>query len=107
MKYQEMKFGTVDDVFKAYNAGQCDVLTADVSQLYALRLKLSKPEEHAILAVYGRRNNPMCAGPRRILQKEMVTGPFEKMLKIHVPVDVDGIAAAIGHGILSVILPKA
>lgn len=64
-------------------------------------------EEHAILAVYGRRNNPLCEGPRRILQKEMVTGPFEKMLKIHVPVDADGIAAALGHGILTVILPKA
>ena len=50
MKYQEMKFGTVDDVFKAYDSGQCDVLTADVSQLYALRLKLSKPDEHTILA---------------------------------------------------------
>ena len=50
MKYEEKKFGTVDDVFKAYESGQCDVLTADVSQLYALRLKLAKPDEHVILA---------------------------------------------------------
>ena len=49
MKYEEKKFGTVDDVFKAYAAGQCDVLTADVSQLYALRLKLGKPDDHVIL----------------------------------------------------------
>jgi general L-amino acid transport system substrate-binding protein len=49
MKYEEKKFGTVDDVFKAYESGQCDVLTADVSQLYALRLKLGKPDEHVIL----------------------------------------------------------
>ena len=49
MKYEAKKFGTVDDVFKAYESGQCDVLTSDVSQLYALRLKLGKPGDHVIL----------------------------------------------------------
>src|SRR6201746_1706648 len=49
MKYQEMKFGKLDDVFKAYQSGQCDTFTADVSQLYALRLNLSKPTDHDIL----------------------------------------------------------
>ena len=49
MKYQEMKFGKLDEVFKAYESGQCDVLTADVSQLYALRLNLAKPDDHVIL----------------------------------------------------------
>ena len=50
MKYQEMKFAQADDVVKAYESGQCDVFTADVSQLYAQRLKLSKPDDHVILA---------------------------------------------------------
>ena len=49
MKYQEMKFTKLDDVVKAYDTGQCDVLTADVSQLYALRLNLGKPGDHVIL----------------------------------------------------------
>jgi general L-amino acid transport system substrate-binding protein len=49
MKYQEMKFAKADDVFKAYDTGQCDVLTADVSRLYAMRLKLSRPNDHVIL----------------------------------------------------------
>jgi general L-amino acid transport system substrate-binding protein len=49
IKYQELKFPKQDDVVAAYDSGQCDVLTADVSQLYALRLKLSKPDEHVIL----------------------------------------------------------
>jgi general L-amino acid transport system substrate-binding protein len=49
MKYEEKKFRTVDEVFKAYDSGQCDVLTSDVSQLYALRLKSSSPGEHVIL----------------------------------------------------------
>jgi len=50
MKYQEMKFSKLEDVIKAYDTGQCDVLTADVSQLYALRLNLTKPGDHTILA---------------------------------------------------------
>ena len=49
MKYQEMKFSRLDEVVKAYDSGQCDTLTADVSQLYALRLNLSKPNDHIIL----------------------------------------------------------
>lgn len=49
MKFQEIKSDKLEDVLRNYDSGQCDVLTADVSQLYALRLKLSKPDEHAIL----------------------------------------------------------
>src|SRR5216683_6309671 len=49
MTHEERKFGTVDDVFNGYVSGQCDVLTADISQLYALRLKLSNPGDHDIL----------------------------------------------------------
>ncbi len=49
MKYQEMKFGKLEDVIKAYDSGQCDTFTADVSQLYALRLNLGKPNDHVIL----------------------------------------------------------
>src|SRR5207244_8823159 len=50
MKLETKKFGTVDDLFKAYDSGQCDTLPADVSQLYALRQKVGKPGDHAILA---------------------------------------------------------
>ena len=49
IKYPEMKFPKLDDVIKAYDSGQCDDLTADVSQLYALRLNLAKPGDHVIL----------------------------------------------------------
>jgi general L-amino acid transport system substrate-binding protein len=43
MKYEEIKLPKLDDVVKAYSEGKCDTLTADVSQLYALRLNLAKP----------------------------------------------------------------
>src|SRR5664279_3205707 len=49
IKYQAVKFATVDDVLNAYRSGQCDTLTADVSQLYALRQRLDKPADHTIL----------------------------------------------------------
>ncbi|MDR3468894.1 MAG: amino acid ABC transporter substrate-binding protein [Xanthobacteraceae bacterium] len=47
--YQDVSMPKLDDVLKAYDAGQCDTLTADISQLYALRLKLSAPDDHVIL----------------------------------------------------------
>jgi general L-amino acid transport system substrate-binding protein len=49
MKFEEMKFDKLDDVVKAYESGKCDTLTADISQLYALRLNLTKPGDHMIL----------------------------------------------------------
>jgi len=49
MKYEEMKFDRLDDMVKAYDAGKCDTVTADVSQLHAIRLNLSKPDDHVIL----------------------------------------------------------
>lgn len=50
MKYEVKKYPSLDEMFKAYEGGQCDVMTADVSQLYALRLKLAKSNDHEILA---------------------------------------------------------
>jgi general L-amino acid transport system substrate-binding protein len=49
IKYEEVKFPRLDEVVKAYEAGKCDTFTADVSQLYALRLNLAKPDDHVIL----------------------------------------------------------
>ena len=49
IKYEEVKLPRLDEVVKAYESGQCDTLTADVSQLYALRLKFAKPNDHVIL----------------------------------------------------------
>ena len=49
MKYTEVKFTKLEDVLKAYESGKCDTFTADVSQLYALRLNLIQPSDHVIL----------------------------------------------------------
>jgi general L-amino acid transport system substrate-binding protein len=49
MKYEVIAFGSADETIKAYESGRCDVFTADVSQLFAERLKLSNPSDHSVL----------------------------------------------------------
>jgi len=49
IKYEEMKFPQLEQAVKAYENGKCDTFTADVSQLYALRLNLTQPADQAIL----------------------------------------------------------
>ncbi len=50
MRFEIVKFTTVADMLKDYESGKCEVITADVSQLYALRLDLPKAIDHTILA---------------------------------------------------------
>ena len=49
MSLQEVVSSSTDDSIKNYDAGLCSVLTSDLSQLYALRLRLAKPRDHVIL----------------------------------------------------------
>ncbi|OPF90202.1 Putative amino-acid ABC transporter-binding protein YhdW [Rhodopseudomonas palustris] len=49
MKYEVIAFANADEAVKAYESGRCDVFTSDVSQLYAQRLKLATPADHAVL----------------------------------------------------------
>jgi len=49
MKLEALTFGTFEEALRAYDSGRCKALTADVSQLYALRLSLTKPDEQVIL----------------------------------------------------------
>lgn len=46
---ENVTLDSVDALLKAYQDGKCDTLTADISQLYALRLKLGNPDDHVIL----------------------------------------------------------
>ncbi|WP_420132450.1 amino acid ABC transporter substrate-binding protein [Rhodopseudomonas sp.] len=49
MKYEVIAFANADEAIKAYESGRCDVFTSDVSQLYAMRLKLTTPADHIVL----------------------------------------------------------
>jgi general L-amino acid transport system substrate-binding protein len=49
MAYQPVVFDTGDQTVKGFEAGRCDVLTSDQSQLYGLRVKLAKPEDAVVL----------------------------------------------------------
>jgi len=49
MDVKVLALGTAEETLKAYDDRKCDVLTSDVSQLYAERLKLVAPDSHIIL----------------------------------------------------------
>jgi general L-amino acid transport system substrate-binding protein len=49
MEYKPIVFDTSDQTVKGFEAGRCDVLTSDQSQLYGLRIKLAKPEDAVVL----------------------------------------------------------
>jgi general L-amino acid transport system substrate-binding protein len=49
MSFELATFASADESVKAYESGRCQVLTSDVSQLYAERLKLAKIADHVIL----------------------------------------------------------
>ena len=49
MKYEVLASPSAEAAIKGYDSGTCNVFTADVSQLFAIRLLLSKPDEHVIL----------------------------------------------------------
>ena len=49
MKYETVHEGSADEMIKAYEAGQCNVLTTDASGLFAMRQRLAKPGDAMIL----------------------------------------------------------
>jgi general L-amino acid transport system substrate-binding protein len=49
MKYEVLAAPSAEAAIKDYDSGTCNVFSADVSQLFAIRLLLSKPDEHVIL----------------------------------------------------------
>ena len=49
MQYTPITFDTSDQTVKAFEAGRCDALTSDQSQLYALRIKLKDPKSAVVL----------------------------------------------------------
>ncbi len=49
MKYTPITYDKSDETVKALEAGRCDVLTSDQSQLYAQRIKLANPDGYVVL----------------------------------------------------------
>jgi general L-amino acid transport system substrate-binding protein len=49
MSYTPITFDTSDQTAKAFEAGRCDALTSDQSQLYALRITLKDPDMAMVL----------------------------------------------------------
>jgi general L-amino acid transport system substrate-binding protein len=49
MTYKQVLFEKLDDGFRAYTEGRCDVFTQDDTALAAMRISLRNPDEHVIL----------------------------------------------------------
>jgi general L-amino acid transport system substrate-binding protein len=49
MTFTPVTLGTIDELVAAFQSNKCDAYTADQSQLYAIRLKLTKPDDYVIL----------------------------------------------------------
>ena len=49
MTYSPITFDTADQVTKGFEAGRCDLITSDASQLYALRTKMADPNKYVVL----------------------------------------------------------
>lgn len=49
MSFTPITYDTSDESVKALEAGRCDVLTSDQSQLYAQRIKLGSPGDYVVL----------------------------------------------------------
>ena len=49
MTFTPVMYDQIDDLVKGFDEGKCDTYTADVSQLYAVRLKLAKPDDAMVL----------------------------------------------------------
>lgn len=49
MSFKAVTYDTSDQTIKGFEAGRCDMLTSDQSQLYSLRIKLAKPDDAVVL----------------------------------------------------------
>ena len=49
MKLKSVTFAQLDEALKAYDTGRCDAFTSDASQLYSVRLKLARGDDHVVL----------------------------------------------------------
>jgi general L-amino acid transport system substrate-binding protein len=48
--YKPRLFPSLDEAVKAYDAGQCDLVSADIAVLHVARAKLSRPGDHTVLS---------------------------------------------------------
>jgi general L-amino acid transport system substrate-binding protein len=51
LTYTPVRFKLAKDMYRAYDKGNCDIVTSDVSQLLAQKTTLKQPASHAILGL--------------------------------------------------------
>lgn len=87
----------------AYTTEDAIVLTADVPGLKPEELNVTL--EGDTLTIRGELKTR--AEDRNYLLRERATGPFERVLTINTPIDVNKVTAEFADGVLTLSLPKA
>jgi HSP20 family protein len=60
-----------------------------------------------ILKISGVRANPRCEPNRRVHQMEIDFGPFERKVRLRMPIDAERVQAVYRDGFLTIRIPKA
>lgn len=63
--------------------------------------------DRGVLRIFGVRTSPVCDPRRRVHQMEIDFGPFERRVRIRVPVDEERIQAVYRDGFLMIRVPKS
>jgi general L-amino acid transport system substrate-binding protein len=50
LDYRSVPFATLEEAARAYEAGACDLLSAEIVELHAWRARLQKPQDHVVAA---------------------------------------------------------
>jgi len=95
-------------------APKCDIFESDAAIVVFIELpgvderdvQIAFDSDSGIMAVMGRREANTVEGRRRVLQMEMPSGDFEKVLRVNVPLHENSILAQLSQGILKITLPK-
>ena len=89
------------DVFETEGAV---VVRADLAGVRSEDLRVTV--DGAVLRINGVRRSPEGADVRRLHQMEIVSGPFERLVRIPIAFERDRVSAHLAEGFLTVTLPK-
>ena len=93
---------------------KCDIYETESAIIVLLEIpgvseddiQIAFDPESGIMSVIGNRQSIAPEGRRRVLQMELPSGPFEKILRVNVYLHENSISATLDNGILKIVLPK-
>jgi len=87
-----------------YETDESIVVRAEIAGVRGHELGVSVDGQ--VLRIHGVRPAPEGPDVTRLHQMEIASGPFERRVRIPMPIDKDRVSASVGDGFLTVTLPK-